>query len=310
MGQACLELFFAPWDAGATIMAYGYPRFDIDTLLHMLVQHPITSLCAPPTVWRLLRQKSLQDYLVSLRQGLSAGEPLNPEVSADIEKVWKILIREGYGQTETTALIAYCLGQTVTRGAMGCPLPSYRLKIIDEKGNTANEGQLAVECNPEKPVGVMEGYSDSGKTNEVMQGGVYRTGDRVRRENGLLFFVGRDDDVFKCSGYRISPFELESILLEHPAVLEAAVVPKPDAIKGAIPKAFIVLRGKHDSAIVNEIDSFQKKKIAPSHRILAIEICDTLPKTSSGKIIRAELRAREKAIYEQNEKNANKTYTR
>jgi acetyl-CoA synthetase len=169
---------------------------------------------------------------------------------------------------------------------------------------------LAVECNPDKPIGVMEGYSDSWKTNEVMQGGVYRTGDRVRRENGLLFFVGRDDDVFKCNGYRISPFELESILLEHPAVLEAAVVPKPDAIKGNVPKAFIVLRGKYDHTIINDIDSFQKKKIAPSHRILAIEICDTLPKTSSGKIIRAELRAREKAIYEQNENNANKTYTR
>lgn len=294
-GKHAWSSFFAPWNSESTVMSYGYDRFDIDKLLDMLVHYPITSLCAPPTVWRLLRQKPLQDYKILLKQGLSAGEPLNPEVIADIKKAWGFTIREGYGQTETTALIGYCLNQEIIPGTMGHPLPGYQLKLVDEAGKETDEGELGIVRDP-NPVGLMQGYSDAAKTTQVMRGGLYRTGDVLKQDKTSFFFVGRADDVFKANGgYRISPFELESILIEHPAIQEAAVVPKPDAIKGMIPKAFIVLRpGYENSATLkNELILFLKKRLAPSHMIHELETCHELPKTSSGKIRRVELKGRE-----------------
>jgi acetyl-CoA synthetase len=295
-GKHAWSSFFAPWNAGATVMAYGYSRFNIEQFLQCLVENPVTSLCAPPTVWNQLCQKPLKDYPISLRQGLSAGEPLSPKTMAVIKDAWGFIPREGYGQTETTALIGYSLGQEVIPGAMGYPLPGYQLKVVNPEGKEVEEGELAVVCHPERPIGLMQGYSDLSKTNQVMAGGLYRTGDILRRDkNGLFFFVGRDNDVFKSSGYRISPFELEAAMLEHPAVLEAAVVPKPDEIKGNIPKAFITLRqGYEDNAALREdIMHFLEKRLASSHRVREIEVCTELPKTISGKIRRVELKQKE-----------------
>lgn len=294
-GKHAWSSFFAPWNAEATVVSYGYPRFDIDLMLSILTQHPITSLCAPPTVWRMLRQQPLTNYVTHLEQALSAGEPLNPDVIADVKNAWRLTIREGYGQTETTALLGWCRNQSVIPGTMGQPLPGYQLALVNEQGDPVDEGELAILCNP-KPTGVMTGYSDTKKTKRAMRGGLYRTGDILARSENSFFFIGRDDDVFKANGgYRISPFELESILVSHPSVLEAAVVPSPDPVKGMVPKAFIVLRSDFESneQLKSNIADFLKEKIAPSHMIHKIEFYTELPKTSSGKIRRVELKKKE-----------------
>ncbi len=235
--------FFAPWNAEATIVVPTQPRFDATETLDLMVRCGVTTFCAPPTVWRILVQQDLARWPVRLREAVSAGEPLNPEVIAQVERIWGITVRDFYGQTETTSLVGNTPGQKIVPGSMGRPLPGYRMEIIDEAGNAVDEGEIAIALNP-RPVGLMAGVSSRTWTAPVrpIEGAHYRTGDTgTRAADGRFTYVGRSDDVFKSSDYRISPFEIESALIEHEAVAEAAVVPSPDERRMAVPKAFIVL---------------------------------------------------------------------
>lgn len=293
--------FFAPWNAGATVFVYNYARFDARRVLDTLVAERVTTLCAPPTVWRMLIQERLGDWPVALREAMSAGEPLNPEVIEQVRAAWALTIRDGFGQTETTAQVGNPPGQKLKFGSMGRPLPGYRVVLLDAEGCSADEGELAlVLADPElgRPAGLMRGYADSPeRTAEVMREGHYRTGDVAQRDaEGYITYVGRADDVFKASDYRISPFELESVLIEHPAVAEAAVVPSPDALKLAVPKACIMLAPGHapDAATAASIFEFTRTRLAPYKRIRRLQFVE-LPKTISGKIRRVELRRAEEA---------------
>ena len=215
--------FFAPWNAAATVFIYNYARFNAPNVLEVLVRHGVTTLCAPPTVWRLLIQEKLADYPVKLREVVGAGEPLNPEIIDQIKKAWGLTIRDGFGQTETTAQIGNPPGSLVKPGSMGRPLPGYRIELRDVEGQSSSEGEICVDLQP-RPLGLMQGYAgDEAKIAEVMHHGFYHTGDVASRDaDGYITYVGRADDVFKASDYRISPFELESVLIEHPAVAECA----------------------------------------------------------------------------------------
>ncbi|GAB3757273.1 AMP-binding protein [Microlunatus parietis] len=309
--------FFAPWLAGATIVVYNYARFDPNDLMRVLERTRATTLCAPPTVWRMLVQADLTTARHALRECVSAGEPLNPEVIEKVRQAWHLTIRDGYGQTETTAQIGNPPGQPLKPGSMGRPLPGYVIKLIDPAtGQPAErEGELCLEltgtarsgCDsdpgpaPDRPLPLMTGYQhrageyDSELNDGAFAGGVYHTGDVVEIDDeGYLTFIGRADDVFKASGYRISPFELESVLIEHPAVAEAAVVPSPDPIRHAVPKAYVVLAAGHapDADTARSILAYVRDHAAPYKRIRKLEFTD-LPKTISGKIRRVELRTAE-----------------
>ena len=291
--------FFAPWNAQACVFIFNQPRFAAPALIEALATHPVTSLCAPPTVWRMLIQQDLAAARprLRLRELISAGEPLNPEVIEQVRKAWGTTIRDGYGQTETTAQVGNAPGQPVLPGSMGKPLPGYTIALLDPDGRPADEGELSISLEP-RPLGLMPGYQgDDTRTADAMRGGWYRTGDVARRDaDGSITYVGRADDVFKASDYRISPFELESVLIEHPAVAEAAVVPSPDPLRLAVPKAFVALRPGHagDAATARSIFTFLRERLAPYKRVRRIEFAE-LPKTISGKIRRVDLREREAA---------------
>src|SRR5579863_2627354 len=234
--------FFAPWNAGATVFVVNQPRFDAKGLLATIGRCGVTTLCAPPTVWRLFIQERLADFKVRLREVCGAGEPLNPEVIDQVRAAWGLTIRDGYGQTETTALAVNSPGQKVKVGSMGRPLPGWRVEVTDADGHAAKEGEITLVLGADRPAGLMQGYQGEDGRLSGADGVLYRSGDVVFvDEEGYLTFVGRSDDVFKSSDYRISPFELESVLLEHEMVAEAAVVPSPDPIRLAIPKAYVLL---------------------------------------------------------------------
>ena len=287
--------FFAPWTAGSTVFIYNYAKFHAADVLGVLARESVTSLCAPPTVWRMIIQEPLSEYAVALRSAISAGEPLNPEVIEQVRSAWGLTIRDGYGQTETTALVGNSPGTAVTAGSMGRPMPGYRIVLLDTKGKPSDEGELCIDL-AERPAGLMLGYSgDAEKTADSTRGGYYRTGDIARRDaDGAITFIGRADDVFKASDYRLSPFELESTLIEHPAVAEAAVTPSPDPLRLAVPKAFLTLAPGYTpcAELARDIFSFARERLAPYKRIRRLEFCD-LPKTVSGKIRRVDLRKRE-----------------
>jgi acetyl-CoA synthetase len=286
--------FFAPWNAGACIFVYRSARFSAAATLKVIADKGVTTLCAPPTVWRLFIQEDLAAYPVKLRELVGAGEPLNPEVIHQVESAWGLTIRDGYGQTETTAQAGNPPGQKVKAGSMGHPLPGYQIVLLDADGHEALEGEISLKLDP-RPMGLMLGYKDDpSKMERALAEGYYRTGDvATRDEEGYLFFVGRADDVFKSSDYRISPFELESFLIEHEAVAEAAVVPSPDPVKLAVPKAYIILRAGYepDRAMALALFRFIRERLSPYKRIRILEFSD-LPKTISGKIRRVELRKR------------------
>lgn len=285
--------FFAPWNAGATIFVVNQPRFDAKGLLATIGRCGVTTLCAPPTVWRLFIQEHLADFKVSLREACGAGEPLNPEVIDQVRTAWGLTIRDGYGQTETAAIVGNSPGQELKIGSMGRPLPGYRIEVCDIDGNPAKEGEITLALGADRPAGLMQGYqSDDGQlsgTDDTR----YRTGDVVfQDDDGYLTFVGRSDDVFKSSDYRISPFELESILLEHDTVAEAAVVPAPDPIRLAIPKAYVLLVANAERSRATALSIFEhlQARLAPFKRIRRLELVAELPKTISGKIRRVQLR--------------------
>jgi len=288
--------FFAPWNAGATIFLYNLARFDAKKTLDALVRYGVTTLCAPPTVWRMLILEDLKSYPVKLRELASAGEPLNPEVIERVQAAWNITVRDGYGQTETTAQLGNPPGQPVKIGSMGRPLPGFRINLLDVADDRpAEEGEVAISLEP-RPVGLMTGYIDNPeRTRELLGGAYYRTADVASRDSdGYYWYVGRADDVFKSADYRISPFELESALIEHEAVAEAAVVPSPHALRLAVPKAYLVLKPGFEPsrATALSIFRFTRERLASFKRVRRIEFSD-LPKTISGKIRRVQLRGAE-----------------
>ncbi len=256
----------------------------------------MTTFCAPPTVWRMLIQADLGSVKTQLREVVGAGEPLNPEVIEQVQKAWGLTLRDGFGQTETTLQIGNPPGQPIKPGSMGRPMPGYTVALIDPvTGEPADEGEI---CLPlaNRPLGLMVGYRDDDeRTSDAMRDGHYHTGDVASRDaDGYITYVGRTDDVFKASDYRISPFELESVLIEHEAVAEAAVVPSPDPLRLAVPKAYVVLTAGHEPTRETALSilTHARAQLAPYKRIRRIEFYE-LPKTISGKIRRVELRARE-----------------
>src|ERR1700730_3868560 len=291
--------FFAPWNAEATVFVPNQSRFNAKGLLEAITRANVTTFCAPPTVWRILVTQRLADYKTRLREVVSAGEPLNPEIIDHVQAVWGLTIREGYGQTESTAMAGSSPGQLVKPASLGRPLPGFRLTLQNASDQETNEGELCVELDT-RPIGLMRGYQNEDGSISPLEGTVHRTGDIMSTDaDGYYTFVGRADDVFKASDYRISPFELESALIEHPDVVECAVVPSPDPIRSAVPKAFVILRSGVEPSREVALSIFQhlRNVLPPFNRIRRIEFSD-LPKTISGKIRRVELRHREAANVE------------
>jgi acetyl-CoA synthetase len=292
---------FAPWNAEATVLILNAARFSATRLLDTLTRCSVTSFCAPPTVWRMLIQEDLRAWRPPLRELLSAGEPLNPEVIEQVQQAWGLTIRDGYGQTETTAQVGNSSGQPVKAGSMGRPLPGYIIELIDPaSGAHGDHGEICIDLS-QRPLGLMVGYRDDREqTAAAMRDGFYRTGDVAARDSdGYITYIGRSDDVFKSSDYRISPFELESVLIEHPAVAEAAVVPSPDPIRLAVPKAFVAVGTGYAPSreLARAILEHARANLAAYKRVRRLEFAE-LPKTISGKIRRVDLRTREQALRE------------
>jgi acetyl-CoA synthetase len=285
---------FAPWNAEATVFIHNYTRFDAGRLMAEMDAAGVTTFCAPPTVWRMLIQSDLGRLRTPPREALAAGEPLNPEVIEQVRRAWGVTVRDGFGQTETAVQVSNSPGQPLKTGSMGRPSPGFRVELLDPVSGAPGvpEGEIALDLS-NRPVGLMTGYhGDADRTAEVMAGGYYRTGDiGSRDEDGYITYVGRADDVFKASDYKISPFELESALLEHEAVAEAAVVPAPDELRLAVPKAYIVTAEGWEPGPDTAKALFEHSRtvLAPYKRIRRLEF-GALPKTVSGKIRRIELR--------------------
>jgi acetyl-CoA synthetase len=288
--------FFAPWIAEATIFVYNYTRFDAVALLNQLRRAGVNTFCAPPTVWRILIQSDLGAKPEGLHEVLGAGEPLNPDVIARVERAWGLTIRDGFGQTETTLQVGNTPGQPVKPGSMGRPMPGVPVVLVDPlTGELADEGEICLDLQ-RNPVNLMTGYlGDAQRNATVMAGGYYHTGDVASRdEDGYITYIGRTDDVFKSSDYKVSPFELESVLIEHPAVVEAAVVPQPDETRLCVPKAYVSLADGWEptAETARQIMEYARDHLAPYLKVRRVEFYE-LPKTISGKIRRVELRRRE-----------------
>lgn len=306
-GKHAWSSFFSPWNVGATIFVANYTRFDADHFVAELDRAGVNTFCAPPTVWRMLIQHHLEHKPAALREVISAGEPLNPEVIARIKEWWGLELRDGYGQTETTALIATMPGEPVVPGAMGRPLPGVNAVLLDPlTGAETDEGEVCLRLDP-PPVNLMPGYFGNPEaTAKAMQGGVFHTGDVAQRgEGGVLTFVGRTDDIFKSSDFKVSPFEVESALIEHPHVAEAAVVGAPDDTRLNVTKAYVALAAGTEATAdtAREILAHARAALPPYMRVRRVEFFD-LPKTASGKIRRVELRQREVATHQAGERIA------
>ncbi|WP_280356242.1 AMP-binding protein [Nocardia otitidiscaviarum] len=292
--------FFTPWIAEATVFVYNYGRFDAAALLAQLRRAEVNTFCAPPTVWRMLIQADLGERPTGLREILGAGEPLNPDVIAQVEKAWGLTIRDGFGQTETTLQVGNTPGQPVKAGSMGRPAPGVPVALVDPiSGAPGDEGEICLDLSA-APVNLMTGYlGDPERNAAVMADGYYHTGDVASRDaDGYITYVGRTDDVFKSSDYKVSPFELESVLIEHPAVVEAAVVPQPDDTRLSVPKAYVTLAAGWEPSreTARAIMEYARDHLAPYLRVRRLEFTE-LPKTISGKIRRVELRQREEQAH-------------
>jgi acetyl-CoA synthetase len=297
--KAAWGMLFPPWLVGASIVLYdGDLRFDADKHLLLIKKLSVTTFCAPPTVYRVFAQTDLSNYdLSSIRHSISAGEPLNPEVM----RVWKNMtgtdVYDGYGQTETINIVANIPGMEVRPGSMGRPVPGLEVDIIDDKGKIVPDGDvghIGVRLTKPYPPGLFRGYYDDEVANaECFHDGYYFSGDTATRDReGYIWFVGRSDDIISSASYRISPFEVESALQEHPAVAESAVIGKPDKIRGSIVKAYVILATgyKPSLELEKDIQNFVKQHTAPYKYPRSIEFRKSLPKTVSGKIRRVELR--------------------
>jgi len=304
-GKHAWSCFFAPWIAEATVFVHDYARFDAHALVEQLDRAEVTTFCAPPTVWRMLIQAGIRERPGRLREIMSAGEPLNPEVIARIEEWWGLVIRDGYGQTETTAIVANPPGAPVVPGSMGTPLPGVDLVLVDPvTGERADEGEICLDLGT-RPVNLMAGYlGDEERTAEAMRDGLFHTGDVARRDpDGTITFIGRTDDIFKSSDYKISPFEVESVLIEHPAVAEAAVVGAPDPVRLNVAKAYVHLAAgwEPDEETAFAVLKHARERCPAFMRVRRVEFGE-LPKTASGKIRRVELRQREVAASDAGER--------
>jgi acetyl-CoA synthetase len=287
---------FAPWNAGATIIALAL-RFEPRAALDVLVEHAVTVFCAPPTVWRMLIQQDLRQWKVVLREVNAAGEPVNPEIIEQVRRAWGLPLRDSYGQTETTMMIGNSPGQPVVPGSMGRPLPGYRVALLDPDGLESDSGEIAIPLRP-RTVGLMSGYQNEHGQLMPIDGEYYKTGDVASRDaDGYITFIGRADDVFKSSDYRLSPFELESVLIEHPSIAEAAVVPAPDPMRYTIAKGYVALAHgcAPDRETAAAIFKHMRGRLSSYKLVRRIEFFE-LPKTVSGKIRRVELRQRESAL--------------
>ena len=293
---------FAPWNAGAAVIALA-TRFEPRAALDALVEHQVTTFCAPPTVWRMLIQHDLRQWKVALREVNAAGEPVNPEIIEQVRRAWGLALRDSYGQTETTMMIGNSPGQRIVPGSMGRPLPGYRVALIDADGLESDSGEIALPLRP-RSVGLMSGYQNERGELVAIEGEYYRTGDVASRDaDGYITFIGRADDVFKSSDYRLSPFELESVLIEHAAIAEAAVVPAPDPVRYTIAKGYVALAQGHapDRATAAAIFKHMRARLSAYKLVRRIEFFE-LPKTISGKIRRVELRQREAKLAQQGER--------
>jgi len=299
--KAAWSSVFGPFNCGAALFVHHTPRFDIKKTLTNLEKYPVTTLCGPPTAYRMFVQEDLSKYQYkALRHCVAAGEPLNPEIIDTWEKFTGLKIRDGYGQTETVCICGTWPCLEVRAGSMGKPSPGFTIEVIDDAGNIlprGQEGDIAIQVKPTRPVGLFKEYwKNPDKTASSFRGDWYITGDRAYKdEDGYMWFVGRADDVILASGYRIGPFEVESALIEHPAVAESAVVSSPDEVRGEVVKAFIILAPGYQGSdeLAKELQNYVKKVTAPYKYPRKIEFVETLPKTISGKIRRIDLRNNE-----------------
>ncbi|MEK6451314.1 MULTISPECIES: acyl-CoA synthetase [Myroides] len=298
-GKFAWSSLFAPWNVGATIFAFHTKeRFSAAKTLSLIEKYKITTLCAPPTVLRFFIQEDLKKYNFSLRQCVAAGEPLNPEIIEEWKEATGILVRDGFGQTESTCMVANYPNAKVKYGSMGKPTFLYDIVIADEDGRevpTNEEGNICVRTNTTQLNGIFKEYLyDKEKQAQVFNHNLYYTGDKAYKdEDGYIWFIGRDDDVIKASDYRIGPFEVESVLLEHTAIIESAVVASPHPVKGYEVKAFVIINDTATASneLAQEIFAFSRQNLAPYKMPRKIEFVTELPKTVSGKIKRVELRA-------------------
>jgi acetyl-CoA synthetase len=296
--KAAWGMLFPQMLIGCTIVLYDAPGFDVEAHLNMIKELRVSTFCAPPTVYRLFAQQDLSGYdLSTLRRCLGAGEPLNPEVIRYWQTYTGTLIADGYGQTETINIVGNFPGIETRFGSMGKPVPGYNVDIVNDDGAILPDGEIghiAINTQGWWPAGLFHGYLKDGVLiTNAFKNGWYFTGDTASRDaDGYLWFVGRSDDLISSAGYRISPFEVESALLEHEAIAESAVIGKEDATRGQIVKAFIVLASGHTASDVlsKEIQEFCKKLTAPYKYPREISFVQDLPKTISGKIRRVELR--------------------
>lgn len=304
-GKHAWSNFYAPFLAQATVFIVNYERFDAVTLMAVMNTHQVSSFCAPPTVWRMLIQADLSLLTHPPRELVGAGEALNPEVINKVKAAWGATIRDGYGQTEMTCSIGNGPGQPMRLGAMGRPTPGYEIALLDpateEVIEGAGEGEICIDLGVTN-IGLMKGYfGDADMTAEARRGGYYHTGDITSRDaDGYLTYVGRADDVFKASDYKISPFELESALMLHEAVSECAVVASPDEVRGNVPKAYVILTSAFEAgtATARELFAHAKEHLNGYQLVRIIEFVDEFPKTVSAKIRRVELRTAEAARVE------------
>ena len=293
---------FAPWNAGAAVIAFA-GRFDPRATLDALIEHEVTTFCAPPTVWRMLIQHDLRQWKVVLREVNAAGEPVNPEIIEQVRRAWGLTLRDSYGQTETTMMIGNSPGQAVVPGSMGAPCPAIASRSSTPTDSRATAARSRSRCVRGRSASCAAIRTSDGELVPI-EGEYYRTGDVASRDaEGHIAFIGRADDVFKSSDYRLSPFELESVLIEHGAVAEAAVVPAPDPLRHTIPKAYIALAAGHapDHATAAAIFAHLRERLSAYKRVRRIEFFE-LPKTISGKIRRVELRMRESALADRGER--------
>ncbi|MBQ6731935.1 MAG: AMP-binding protein [Paludibacteraceae bacterium] len=304
-GKAVWGKLYGQMIAGATIFVYDHEKFTPADMLKMIQDYKITSFCAPPTIFRFMIQEDITKYdLSSLKWCCIAGEALNPSVYEEFHKLTGVKLREGFGQTETTCTVLTTPWMEPKPGSMGRPNPAYNVTIIKDDGTPAEvgeRGEIVVLADPNnKPCGLFKGYlKDEKKTYDAWHDGIYHTGDEAwRDEDGYFWFVGRNDDVIKSSGYRIGPFEVESALVSHPAVVECAITAVPDPIRGQVVKATVVLapayKDKAGDALIKELQDYVKKETAPYKYPRVMEFVDELPKTISGKIRRVEIRNKDK----------------
>ena len=304
-GKAVWGKFYGQWFAGATVFVFDHEKFNADTLLRQMEKYKVTSFCAPPTIYRFMIREDLSKYdLSSLEYCTTAGEALNPAVFDKFKEKTGIQMMEGFGQTETTMTLGTFPWMTPKPGSMGIPNAQYDIDLLRADGTSCEDGEkgeIVVRVGDKKPIGLFKGYyRDDEKTREAWHDGVYHTGDMAwRDEDGYYWFEGRIDDVIKSSGYRIGPFEVESALMTHPAVVECAITGVPDDIRGMVVKATVVLgkewKEKAGDDLVKELQQHVKKVTAPYKYPRIVEFVDELPKTISGKIRRVEIRNNDKA---------------